>query len=153
MSPQHYVVNRCMTSVYLSMGVLELLKDDKELYSTLTEGQGQGQDGLVDNLCDLAIEIENWFDVDVRDPELLTSGVYQYEFVHAYLAGMVVSHAREHGCVPSLSDLLPRIKADCPRLTKGGTITIEISGGCLTDVSGLPEGWNYKLIDHDIEGS
>ena len=30
-------------------------------------------------------------------------------------------------------------------------ITIEIEGGCLIDVSGLPFGWDYELIDHDIE--
>ena len=29
------------------------------------------------------------------------------------------------------------------------TITIEIYGGCLTDVRNLPKGWNYELIDHD----
>lgn len=33
--------------------------------------------------------------------------------------------------------------------TATGTVTIEISGGCLTDVSGLPDGWTYELIDHD----
>jgi hypothetical protein len=34
------------------------------------------------------------------------------------------------------------------------TITIEIYGGCLTNVSGLPEGWDYKLVDwDDIEDS
>lgn len=30
-------------------------------------------------------------------------------------------------------------------------IEIEISGGCLTSVNGLPEGWTYTLIDHDNE--
>lgn len=29
------------------------------------------------------------------------------------------------------------------------TIKIEIRGGCLVDVSGLPDGWRYKLIDWD----
>jgi hypothetical protein len=28
-------------------------------------------------------------------------------------------------------------------------ITIEISGGCVTDVLGLPEGYDYEIIDHD----
>jgi len=31
------------------------------------------------------------------------------------------------------------------------TITIEIQGGCLIDVSGLPFGWDYELIDYDNE--
>ena len=29
-------------------------------------------------------------------------------------------------------------------------ITIEIRGGCLVDVSNLPPGWDYELIDYDI---
>jgi len=31
----------------------------------------------------------------------------------------------------------------------GGTITIEVRGGNLEDVTGLPEGWDYTLIDWD----
>lgn len=38
-----------------------------------------------------------------------------------------------------------------PQKPAGGTITIEISGGVLTDVQGLPDGWTYELIDHDNE--
>ena len=34
--------------------------------------------------------------------------------------------------------------------TGSQVITIEIEGGVLTDVTGLPDGWEYKLIDHDI---
>lgn len=30
-----------------------------------------------------------------------------------------------------------------------GTIKIQISGGVLTDVSGLPPGWTYMLVDWD----
>lgn len=29
------------------------------------------------------------------------------------------------------------------------TVIIEISGGCLSKVSNLPEGWDYYLVDHD----
>ena len=29
-------------------------------------------------------------------------------------------------------------------------ITIEVEGGCVTDVRGLPEGWLYELDDHDV---
>lgn len=36
------------------------------------------------------------------------------------------------------------------RLFQDGTITIEVSGGCVVDVSGLPEGWTYELNDHDV---
>lgn len=30
-------------------------------------------------------------------------------------------------------------------------ITIEIRDGCLAKVGGLPDGWDYELIDHDTE--
>lgn len=30
-----------------------------------------------------------------------------------------------------------------------GTITITVQGGVVVDVTGLPDGWNYRLIDHD----
>lgn len=30
------------------------------------------------------------------------------------------------------------------------TITVEILGGCLVNVHGLPKGWNYKLSDLDL---
>ncbi len=29
------------------------------------------------------------------------------------------------------------------------TVIIEIHGGCLSNVSNLPEGWDYFLVDHD----
>ena len=29
------------------------------------------------------------------------------------------------------------------------TIKIEVYGGCVTEVSGLPEGYNYEIIDYD----
>ena len=29
------------------------------------------------------------------------------------------------------------------------TIKIEVYGGCVTDVSGLPEGYDYEIVDHD----
>ena len=29
------------------------------------------------------------------------------------------------------------------------TIKIEVYGGCVTEVSGLPEGYDYEIIDHD----
>ena len=29
------------------------------------------------------------------------------------------------------------------------TIKIEVYGGCVTEVTGLPEGWEYEIIDHD----
>jgi len=31
----------------------------------------------------------------------------------------------------------------------GGTITIEVKGGNLQDVTGLPEGWDYEKVDWD----
>ena len=30
------------------------------------------------------------------------------------------------------------------------TVTITVMGGVVTDVENLPEGWSYRLIDHDI---
>ena len=32
---------------------------------------------------------------------------------------------------------------------KDKTIKIEVYGGCVTEVSGMPEGYNYEIIDHD----
>ena len=29
------------------------------------------------------------------------------------------------------------------------TIKIEVYGGCVTEVTGLPEGWEYEIVDHD----
>ena len=29
------------------------------------------------------------------------------------------------------------------------TIKIEVYGGCGTEVTGLPEGWEYEIVDHD----
>ncbi len=31
------------------------------------------------------------------------------------------------------------------------TIKIEVNAGCVTDVTGLPEGYDYEIVDHDIE--
>lgn len=31
------------------------------------------------------------------------------------------------------------------------TITITVEGGVVTDVRGLPKGWDYELDDHDID--
>ena len=28
-------------------------------------------------------------------------------------------------------------------------IKIEVYGGCVTEVTGLPEGWEYEIVDHD----
>ena len=30
------------------------------------------------------------------------------------------------------------------------TIKIEVYAGCVTDVTGLPEGWEYEIVDHDL---
>ena len=32
------------------------------------------------------------------------------------------------------------------------TIAIEVSGGCVTDVHGLPDGWSYDIADWDEQG-
>ena len=29
------------------------------------------------------------------------------------------------------------------------TIKIEVYGGCVTEVTGLPEGWESEIVDHD----
>jgi len=31
------------------------------------------------------------------------------------------------------------------------TIKIEVNAGCVTEVTGLPEGYDYEIIDHDIQ--
>tara|TARA_Y100000401_G_scaffold98861_1_gene86863 strand:- start:175 stop:369 length:195 start_codon:yes stop_codon:yes gene_type:complete len=28
-------------------------------------------------------------------------------------------------------------------------IKIEVYGGCVTEVTGLPEGWEYEIVDYD----
>lgn len=30
-------------------------------------------------------------------------------------------------------------------------ITIEVNGGIVTSVKGIPKGYDYEIIDHDIE--
>ena len=30
------------------------------------------------------------------------------------------------------------------------TIKIEVNGGCVTEVTNLPDGYDYEIIDHDI---
>ena len=35
------------------------------------------------------------------------------------------------------------------RIKEAKTIKIEVYGGCVTEVSGLPEGYNYEIIDYD----
>jgi|TARA_R100000654_G_scaffold40899_1_gene66991 hypothetical protein len=32
---------------------------------------------------------------------------------------------------------------------KRNSIKIEVYGGCVTEVTGLPEGWEYEIVDHD----
>ena len=33
------------------------------------------------------------------------------------------------------------------------TIKIEVYGGCVTEVTGLPVGYDYEIIDHDHKES
>ncbi len=32
---------------------------------------------------------------------------------------------------------------------KKNLIKIEVYGGCVTEVTGLPDGWDYEIVDHD----
>ena len=32
---------------------------------------------------------------------------------------------------------------------KQNSIKIEVYGGCVTEVTGLPDGWDYEIVDHD----
>ena len=32
---------------------------------------------------------------------------------------------------------------------KKNSIKIEVYGGCVTEVTGLPDGWDYEIVDHD----
>jgi len=34
---------------------------------------------------------------------------------------------------------------------KDKTIKIEVNAGCVTEVTGLPDGYDYEIIDHDIQ--
>jgi hypothetical protein len=31
------------------------------------------------------------------------------------------------------------------------TIKIEVNAGCVTEVTGLPDDYDYEIIDHDIQ--
>ena len=33
--------------------------------------------------------------------------------------------------------------------TKQNLIKIEVYGGCVTEVTGLPDGWDYEIVDYD----
>jgi len=37
------------------------------------------------------------------------------------------------------------------RITMSKTIKIEVNAGCVTQVTGLPEGYDYEIVDHDIQ--
>ena len=32
---------------------------------------------------------------------------------------------------------------------KRNSIKIEVYGGCVTEVTGLPDDWDYEIVDHD----
>jgi len=51
----------------------------------------------------------------------------------------------EHNLTPFVQAL--RKALDNPALRP--TIIIEVEGGCVQDVHGLPEGWAYELDDRD----
>ena len=34
-------------------------------------------------------------------------------------------------------------------IMKRNLIKIEVYGGCVTEVTGLPDGWDYEIVDHD----
>lgn len=36
-----------------------------------------------------------------------------------------------------------------PDPAQTNTITITVEGGCVTDVEGLPDGWDYRIADYD----
>lgn len=56
--------------------------------------------------------------------------------------GEVLCQGKTIGWVDKLGKYLsPKIRP--------GVVKLEISGGVLTNVEGLPEGWTYKLTDHD----
>jgi len=44
-----------------------------------------------------------------------------------------------------------QIKAKIEELKKTNTIIIEVMGGVVQEVSNLPEGWLYQIIDYDDE--
>ena len=50
--------------------------------------------------------------------------------------------------------MLPQLKNKIKiESMKEKTITIEVYGGCVTEVTGLPEGYDYEIIDHDHKES
>lgn len=55
--------------------------------------------------------------------------------------------AGEYDWQKDLIKLLDRLNDD---LAKPTNITIEVEGGCVTDVHDLPEGWTYTVDDKDL---
>ena len=58
-----------------------------------------------------------------------------------------VSQLERHYAV--IADLCREYK----RLTKPQTIVLEVEGGYVSDVSGLPDGWDYVINDLDDQES
>ena len=80
-----------------------------EVYNVLTDEKGQGQEGMVGDLCELAVIIEDWYDANIVDSVELTDGVYMYEFVEM-IAGFVVGYAKDHSILPPETAMIAKLE-------------------------------------------
>jgi hypothetical protein len=59
----------------------------------------------------------------------------------------------EHGdlaeAARACGDAVAHVDGDTSHASGTGTITIEVRGGVVQEVSNLPPGWNYELVDYD----
>lgn len=82
-SPRSYdndfVVCAGQATYYLTAGVLELFTSEQ--IEEMTDGSGQGQDGLVADLAQYAVYFEEWFVDNKLDGEDLTDGVMLYDIM------------------------------------------------------------------------
>ena len=87
----------CETSVYLSIGVFDLLKGN--LYQTASE-KYNGHSGIVEQMIGLAQIHEKWFKDRKIEYEEITDGVYLYDVIETLMARWVVDHFKQHGYLP-----------------------------------------------------
>jgi len=49
------------------------------------------------------------------------------------------------------NELTPGQAAELESLSSQNTITIEVKSGCVMDVKGIPDGYDYEIIDYDVD--
>lgn len=96
----------CTTSVYLCMGVMEILgePEHEDLYQMMAD-KHSGHCGMVSDIIYLADYHEKWFKDRGVDYEDMTDGVYDYEVLEDELSVAIVEHIKEHEALPTEKEL------------------------------------------------